>query len=129
MAILDSEGLCLTGATAEARDHYERSLGLFRCYIGDPVAAVDAGFALCPGFAMSHVRRACLLLMSTERGGFAMARDSLAAGAPFADTPRERGHAVAIGHLVAGRWHEAARVLQRVSIDHPRDLLALQVGH
>ena len=44
-------------------------------------------------------------------------------------TERERGHLAAIAHLLEGRWHEAARTLEDVSIAHPRDALALLVGH
>jgi len=44
-------------------------------------------------------------------------------------TRQEAGHITAIGHLLAGNWHAASRVLEDVAIAHPRDLLALQVGH
>ena len=129
MTVHDREGHVLTGATAEARDHYERSLDLLRCYIGDPLAAADAAIAASPGFAMAHLLRAWLTLTGTEPAGFAAARESHEAAAPLAATPRERGHLAATAALLAGRWHDAASTLQRVSIDHPRDLLALQVGH
>ena len=51
------------------------------------------------------------------------------AAAALPATAQERGHLAAIGHLVEGRWHAAAQVLEDVAIEHPRDLLALQVGH
>ena len=35
----------------------------------------------------------------------------------------------AIGHLLEGRWHDAAWTLEDVTIAHPRDLLALIAGH
>src|SRR5690606_10367450 len=44
-------------------------------------------------------------------------------------TARERGHVAALGHLAEGRWHEAGRVLEDVTIDEPRDALALLAGH
>src|SRR5690606_27514980 len=42
---------------------------------------------------------------------------------------RERGHLRAIGLLLAGHWAQAARVLEDLGIDAPRDALALQAGH
>jgi hypothetical protein len=129
MTVHDREGHVLTGASPEARDHYERGLDLLRCYIGDPLAAADAAIAAAPDFAMAHLLRAWLLLVGTEPAGFAAARDSLAQATPLVATARERGHAAAAAHLVDGGWHESARTLQRISIDHPRDLLALQIGH
>ncbi|UYN96336.1 MAG: tetratricopeptide repeat protein [Enhydrobacter sp.] len=125
----DSHGHPLSGASAAARDHYERALGLFRLYSGDPVAAADMAIAASPGFAMAHLLKAWLNALSSEAGGMDAARDCVATAAPLARTAREKGHLAALGHLVEGRWHEAARALLRVSADHPHDLLALQAGH
>jgi hypothetical protein len=44
-------------------------------------------------------------------------------------TEQEIGHIAAIGHLVDGRWHQAARGLEDVTIAQPLDMLALQVGY
>ena len=68
-------------------------------------------------------------LLGTEPAGIDVARAAHVAAAPDCRTAREQGHLAAVGHLVEGRWHEASRTLLRVSADHPRDLLALQVGH
>src|SRR5689334_1027603 len=38
----DLHGHRLSGASQAARDHYERALGLFRLYSGDPLAAAEA---------------------------------------------------------------------------------------
>lgn len=51
------------------------------------------------------------------------------AAAHLGGDARECGHIAAIEHLVAGRWHQAGRVLEDVAIDCPHDILALQVGH
>ena len=129
MAIEDREGHVLTGASQEARDHYQRGLDLQRCYIGNPLEAVEAAIAASPGFAMAHILRGWMYLIGTEPAGFAAARESHALATPLARTPRERGHLAALGQLANGHFHAAAQSLQRVSIDHPRDLMALQMGH
>ena len=129
MTQTDLHGLPLSGASSEARDHYERALGLFRLYSGDPVAAADAAIVDSPGFAMAHLLKAWLNLLGTEPAGLEVAKAEHLAAGPHCRTGREKGHLAAIGHLVEGRWHEASRAILRVGTDHPHDLLALQVGH
>jgi hypothetical protein len=129
MTQTDLHGLPLSGASAQARDHYERAAGLFRLYSGDPLAAAEAAVVDSPGFAMAHLLKAWLNLLGTEPAGIEAAQAAHRAAAPYCRTAREKGHFAAIGHLVEGRWHEASRVLLRVSTDHPHDLLALQAGH
>jgi tetratricopeptide (TPR) repeat protein len=129
MSLEDSHGHALSGATPEARDHYERALGLLRLYSGDPLAAAEAAIAVSPDFAMAHLLKAWLNLLGTEPAGIEAARAAHDAAVPHVKTAREKGHLAAVGHLVEGRWHHAAQALLRVSADHPHDLLALQVGH
>ena len=100
-----------------------------RCYRGDPVARAAQAIAEAPGFAMAHALRAWLHLLGTEPAALPVAREAHADLAWTARTDREKGHAAAVGHLVEGRWHAAGRVLEDVTIDHPRDGLALLAGH
>ncbi len=58
-----------------------------------------------------------------------MARTCHEAALPLAATPREQAHVAALGHLAAGRWHEASRMLEDIAIDFPLDAVALQTGH
>ncbi|MCO6418784.1 tetratricopeptide repeat protein [Siccirubricoccus sp. KC 17139] len=125
----DEWGLALSGASGEAADLYGEALREFRCYVGDPVAAVDAAIAHSPGFVMAHALRAWLHLVGTEPGGLPVAREALAAAQHLPATARERGHLAAIERLVAGEFQAAARLLEDVAIAEPHDLLALQVGH
>lgn len=129
MTRLDNNGLILTGATDVAAIHYETAVAELQCYRGDPVASVDAALAEAPEFAMAHALRAWLHLLGTEPGGLEVARDAQACAMRHAGTDRERGHVAAIGHLVDGRWHEASRVLEDVTIGDPRDALGLLAGH
>jgi hypothetical protein len=67
--------------------------------------------------------------MSTEPAGLSVARRALEDSQAFSANDRERGHLKAIEQLVAGRWRAAGQTLEDLSIDYPRDGLALQTGH
>jgi len=110
-------------------DHYQRALRQLQCYIEDPVASVDQAIAERPRFVMAHVLRAYLHLLGTEPAGIPVARESHQAAAALPATSRERGHVEAVGHLAAGRWFRAGRVLEDLSAEYPLDVLALQAGH
>lgn len=129
MLLRDSLGNQCSGATAASIDHFDHGLRLLQCYIGDPVSVADEAIAAAPDMSMAHALRAWLLLLSTEAPFLPLARASWEAASQLPATDRERGHLDAIGHLLQGRWHDAARVLEDVSIAHPRDALALLVGH
>lgn len=125
----DVHGYTLTGASDEAAEYYEVALAELQCYRGDPVMHINQALEKAPDFAMAHALRGWLNLLGTEPGGLAVARKAHAAASDYARTDRERGHAAAVGYLAEGRWHEAARVLEDVTITHPRDALGLLVGH
>jgi tetratricopeptide (TPR) repeat protein len=125
----DIRGLALSGATAASLPHFETAVRQLSLYIDDPVATVDQALAESPEFVMAHALRAWLHLLGTEPAGVQIARASLAAAQKLPATDREQGHLTAIGHLVEGRWWAASQVLEDITIEYPRDLLALQVGH
>lgn len=129
MTLHDDLGLSLSGADADSLAHYRRALRQFQCYIEDPVASVDAAIGQRPDFVMAQVLKAYLHLLGTEPEAIAVARDCHAAATRLTANARERGHIEAIGHLLEGRFHRAGRVLEDVSIEDPRDILALQAGH
>ena len=130
MAVLeDVRGNPLSGAGDRAATEYMEGLTRFNLFIGDPIASAEAAIASAPGFVMGHVLRAWLLLLSTEAPAWIPAREAWHAARDLPMTTQEAGHVAAIGHLLDGRWHQAARVLEDVSIAYPRDMLALQVGH
>lgn len=125
----DLQGLALSGADAEAAAGYESARHQFLCYLGDPVATIDAAIARRPDFVMAHALRAYLYLLGAEPAGLAPARESHDAARQAAADERERGHLAAIGHMLDGNWQAGARTLEDVAIAFPRDLLALQAGH
>jgi tetratricopeptide (TPR) repeat protein len=129
MTMRDYADHATTSATAESLDAFEQACHELRCYIDDPVASVERALAASPGMTMAHVLKAWLHLLGTEPAGLPVARDSLCTAQGLPANARERGHLRAIKLLLEGRWRAAARVLEDVSIEYPRDALALQAGH
>jgi len=129
MPTTDQLGLQLSGAEAAAIVHYEKALHELQCYVGDPVASVDAALAEAPDLVMGYVLKGYLFGLSTDREAVDVVKSCHAAAVALSATIRERGHVAALGHLAEGRWHEAGRVLEDVSIEQPRDALALLAGH
>ena len=125
----DSAGHQMTGATAEGLACFETATHQFRCYIGDPLASVEAALAAAPQMVMAHVLKAYLHLLGTEPLALPVALECHATAADLAASERERGHVEAVRLLTQGRWRAAGRVLEDVSIAYPCDALALQAGH
>lgn len=128
-ALLDLLGHPVSGATAAAIDHYEQAAHELRCLIGDPLASTDRALDAAPHMSIAHSLRAWLHLLGTEAPALPVAQAAAESAALHAGTERERMHARAAALVAAGRWREGARVLEDVSVQHPRDLLALQAGH
>ena len=129
MKHVDAAGHVLSGATADSIAHYETAAQQLRCYIGDPVATIDAALAAAPQMVMAHALKAYLHLLGTEPAGLPVARACHEAAARLPADERERGHLDAVRLLSEGRWRAAGRVLEDVAIAWPRDALALQAGH
>ncbi|TIS60286.1 MAG: tetratricopeptide repeat protein [Mesorhizobium sp.] len=129
MAVRDAFGLTFSGATEAGFSLYGQAVRELQCFIGDPVGSVDRAIAQDPGFVMAHVLKGYLFGLATEREATAVARTCHEAALPLAATTREQAHVAALGHLAAGHWHEAARILEDIAIDFPLDALALQTGH
>jgi len=124
----DCVGYPVSGGNARSLDLLEQALHAFRCFAGDPVAAADAALEAAPELVMAHVLRAWLHLLATEAPAVAVARDALAAARALPHDAREAMHLRAASALCDGRWHEAGRLLEDLSIAWPRDVLALQAG-
>ncbi len=129
MQLHDFLGNRYSGATPAGLDHFEHGVRLLQCYNGDPLSIADAALAEAPDMIMAHALRAWLLLLSTEASALAVARASWELASRLPANEREGGHLAAIGQLLDGRWREAARTLEDVSIAYPRDALALVAGH
>lgn len=127
----DSRGNLVTGADAFALARYEAALEAFQRYVGDPIATIDEALQASPSFIAGHLLKALALYTLAERRFVPLARDALDAASRHASraNDRERGLIAATELLVDGRWHAACAAIDRVLASHPRDALALQVGH
>jgi hypothetical protein len=114
-----------------ALERFELAVRQFQSYFGDPVATIDAALAERPDFTLGHVLRAACLATAAERRFFALARDSVAAAEALLPNAnrRERGLVAALRLLVDGNWGAACQAFDRVLVDHPRDIVALQTAH
>src|SRR4051812_10609516 len=129
MTVRDQFGLQLSGGSQASFDAYAQAVRELQCFIGDPVASVDRAIANDPDFVMAHVFKGYLFGLATERDATAIAKACHQAALPLAATTREQAHVAALGHLANGRWHDASRVLEDLSIDCPLDAVAVQAGH
>jgi len=128
MTTRDHHGFELTGASASAADSYRQALRSYHCYAGDAIGQAEAALVKSPGFVMAHVLKAWMHLLGTNREAAIVGAEALAAAKALPANGRERGHIAAIQAFLGGELRKAARILEDVSIEHPRDVLALQVG-
>lgn len=129
MSNTDAHGHPLSGASAAAATLYDQALHQLQCYTGDPLATITRAVEDSPGFVMGHALQAWLYLTATEAAALPPARQSLQTAGRLPATPREQAHLRAITHWTDGHWRLAARGLEDLTIAHPRDALALQMGH
>jgi hypothetical protein len=127
----DLRGVPVSSAHPAALAHYEAALHQFHSYTGDPVATIDQGLREAPDFVPGHLLKALVLATMAERRLMPGVRQALAEAQRHASraNDRERGLIAAVRQLVDGEWDQASLTLDRVLVDQPRDVLALQAGH
>jgi tetratricopeptide (TPR) repeat protein len=127
----DVRGVPVSTGSAASLARYERAAELTVAYSGDPLAVIDEALAEDPELAIGHCLRAGLAIMSSEKGTLPLVEASVAAVAALGNraNDRERAHAAAARLFLAGDFAAAIRAYGRILLDHPRDLLALQIAH
>jgi hypothetical protein len=125
----DHRGLALTGATDNAIALYEKAIGEFQCYSGDPVASIDAALADSPDFSMAHILRAYLFITGSDARGLEDVRAVRRGLDAAPGDNRARMHGLAIDAFLAGEFKAALERLEDILILWPRDVVALQTAH
>lgn len=131
MAISDSRGVPVSIANSTSLDHYEKSLELLNGYFADPLAEIETGLESDPGFVMGHCLRGGMFAVAAEKAAEPGLRESVEAAEALAGqaNDRERGHIAALRSWLDGDFRAAADRWGAVVVEHPRDLLALQLAH
>jgi tetratricopeptide (TPR) repeat protein len=127
--IRDQHENTLIGANAEAARFFDQAVEYFSLYRGDPVGLATQAIEAAPHFSMARVFMAWLGLLATEPAAAAGARALIAELGQHPRDERVDAHLAALRLVAAGRWTAAAQLLERYSSAHPRDFLALHVGH
>jgi hypothetical protein len=128
---LDPRGVPVSCGNRRALDLYEAALTRYQTYVGDPIATIDEALAEAPDFVLGHLFRGTVLMTFTEQRYAMQARESVETAGRLAARAgdRERGLATAARRLVDGDWDGACAAFDRVLVDHPRDVLAIQSAH
>ncbi len=131
MLKFDQRGNPISYGQQGAIDALHAACELLHAYQADPLAAVDKIIAEHPGFVMAHVLRAGALATATDRAFEPEMVKSLLAAEALAGQAhaREQMHIAALRAWLEGDWGLAVEHWGRVSIEHPHDLLALQLAH
>ncbi|MCI3927691.1 tetratricopeptide repeat protein [Streptomyces sp. AN091965] len=130
---VDRHGQVMTDTGAAAVRHYEKALEDLLFFREEVSGQTGAVLEASPRSAMGHVLRAYLALLGTEE------KDAAEGAAAFRTfyrhvpleglSVRERLHAEAASAWLAGDLHRAGRLLGELTVAHPKDILALAVGH
>ena len=130
---VDGRGCPVSTASSRAIEHAEKALWRMVSYYGNALDDLDAAIAEDPAWPLPHVMKANALLSMTERGLGLMAAESLQRAAELAaagrGNDRERRHIAATRLCAGGQWQQACDAWERILLDHPQDLVALQIAH
>ncbi len=129
MTIQDARGLAMTGADAAAADGFETALDEFQCYVGNPVGTIEGVLEAQPDFAMGHLLRGYLYASSLEGPALIEAGKALDRLQALPVNAREAQHRAALDAVVSGAYERAAQSWEALLVDHPRDIVALQIAH
>ena len=131
MTFKDLRGEALSTVHASSALAYDQTLDLFNSFRADPLAVIVPALAQDPDFISGHLLLAGMMLGTYDPQMSAPAGTSLdqAAASPLAANAREQSLHAALRVWADGDMNAGSRRLDRHLIDHPRDLLALQLAH
>jgi hypothetical protein len=131
MSLHDSRGVPVSTSNRTLLQQYEHALDLSVSYTLDPLAAIQSALDADPQFASGHCLRAGLMVMSSDRMVAPLLTQSIEAveGLGKRANERERAHAAAARAWLHGDFAGSVRRYGDILIDHPHDLLALQIAH
>ncbi|GAA2454125.1 tetratricopeptide repeat protein [Actinomadura vinacea] len=129
----DEHGLPTGAGGPAAVRHYDAAIHALLHFRAEVDAETSAALREDPGFPLANVLSAYLGLLTTEKEDARTARKGFRKFRARVDAsrllPRERAHIEAVERLLDGDLLTCGARLARISEEHPRDALALIVGH
>ena len=129
MTLRDYRNHDISGATAAARDVFERALDAHLGWRAGAEGHLDRALREAPEFTMAHVLRAYLRLCSHDVARVQQARAAYTQAAALPATPREQLHIAAAGAALRDDFETFNALLHDLLAQYPHDILALQIGH
>jgi tetratricopeptide (TPR) repeat protein len=131
MTLRDLRGVALSTDREASLQAYDRAALLLAGYYADPLATIQGALDEDPDFVSGHCLRAAVGVLSAERAAEPLIAESVAAGVRLASraNERERRHFAAAEAWLDGDFHRAVALYGDIVLEHPRDLVALQVAH
>lgn len=131
MTLRDAQGLVLTAASAEAAAAFDATVASYLRYRLDASTHLKALLAADPECGMAQVLAGSFAMLAYNSAQLDRARaaQARALAATERATPRERMHAAALGHWVAGALDRALATWEEILAEHPHDILAFRLHH
>ncbi len=129
--LADLRDVPATAGSPESLQHYERALFQRLTYRGGTLDTIEQALGEDPEFVMGHCLRAYShrsLGNGNPTDEFLSALDRAAAAAEQGND-RERAHVAGIRAWSEGQFSRSIDIVESILLEHPRDLLALQVAH
>jgi len=127
----DCRNVALSNGSPASVAAYEKATELLAGYYVDPLATIETALAEEPDFVSGHCLRAALGVLAGERSALPLVAASVEAGRRLAarSSDRERAHFAAARAWHDGDFHRAIDLYGKIALEHPTDLVALQVAH
>ncbi|BCA95682.1 tetratricopeptide repeat protein 38 family protein [Legionella antarctica] len=131
MSKFDKRGNTVSYSDQQAIDALDHAFDLLHAYQNDPLIEVDKILTNHPTFVMAHAFRAGAIAITTDKTFEPELFKSLIAAEALASkaNERERMHISAVRSWFDGDWDRATNIWGLISMNWPRDLLALQFAH
>jgi tetratricopeptide (TPR) repeat protein len=126
--IKDAQEQAVSGATADAVTLYDQAVRAYNTGYGDALGLFDKTIEAAPEFAMAHMAKAWMFVLTNDPGLTAKADACFRTASALTLNDRERGHLAALEQAVAGAKGAAVNLLDRHLMHYPFDLAAHQAA-